>query len=172
MSASEHFQKHGPKYAGGAVGLAMLTAAFTAPHEGFKPVASHNSFDPSGVVDYGYGTTNREDPHIQIGDTITKARARELLGDRLATKYLPPLRRCIHDFDALPVQVQMAVLDSAYNLGDAAVCRSSMARNLNAGKIREACDAFMLYTRAAGKVLRGLVNRRRDERALCLKGLE
>ena len=152
---------------GGSV--VALAAAFIAPQEGFKPVASHNWFDPAGVVDYGYGTTNREDPTIRVGDRITEPEARDLLAGRLASKYLPPLRRCIRNFDRMPVSRQVAFLSASYNLGDHAVCRSSMARKINAGDVRGACDAFRLYVRAAGRVLPGLVRRREAERKLCLQ---
>ena len=38
------------------------------------------------------------------------------------------------------------------------------------GSFDEAADAFLMWTKAAGKVLPGLVKRRNDERALFLSG--
>ncbi len=46
-----------------------------------------------------------------------------------------------------------------------------MARRLNAGDIRGACDALLAWNKAGGRVVQGLTNRRQDERRLCLEGL-
>lgn len=160
-----HINRHASKYAG----LVMATAAIAAPFEGYKPVASHNWFDPKGVIDIGYGSTQGDIPGLKVGDHISKANAQALLADKLATKYLPPLRICIPAFDKMPQPRQVAFLDAAYNLGYAGVCRSSMTRRINEGDVKGACAAFMLYTRANGRVLPGLVRRRKAERALCLQ---
>lgn len=149
--------------------VALSAAAFAAPREGFEPVAKHERIDPPGVITEGYGRTNYDDPGLKIGDTITEIEARRLLADDLARKYLPPIRVCIRGFDKMPLSRQVAFLDGAYNLGSRTICKSSMVRKLNAGDLRGACDAFMLYDRANGKVIRGLQKRRADERALCLK---
>lgn len=160
-----HVNRHASKYAA----LALAAAAVAAPFEGFKPVASHNWFDPPGTIDIGYGSTNGDIPGLKIGDHISEEEARNFMADKLATKYLPPLRICIPGFDAMPQPRQVAYLDAAYNLGYGGVCRSSMARKVNAGDVQGACEAFMLYTHANGRVLPGLVRRRKAERALCLQ---
>ena len=64
-----------------------------------------------------------------------------------------------------------AAVSLSYNIGSAGYNRSTVARRFSQGRWREACDAFLLWNRAGGKVVRGLDNRRRAERALCLKGL-
>jgi lysozyme len=160
-----HVNRHASKYAA----LVMATAAFAAPMEGFKSTASHNWFDPPGTVDIGFGSTSGDIPGLKIGDHITKPEAEKLLADKLATKYLPPLRICIHNFDAMPQPRQIAFLDASYNLGYGGVCRSSMARKINWGDVQGACDAFLEYTHANHRVLPGLVKRRQNERALCLQ---
>lgn len=72
----------------------------------------------------------------------------------------------------LPVKTRAAFISTAYNIGSAAFCRSSMARKAVAGDLRGACDALMMWTKAGGRVVRGLVNRRTAERKLCLEGLQ
>jgi lysozyme len=42
-------------------------------------------------------------------------------------------------------------------------------RMANAGRWQEACDGLLAWTKAAGIELRGLVKRRQQERALCLR---
>ena len=64
-----------------------------------------------------------------------------------------------------------AAVSLAYNIGSAGYNRSTVARRFSQGRWREACDAFLLWNRAGGRVVRGLDNRRRAERDLCLRGL-
>jgi lysozyme len=64
-----------------------------------------------------------------------------------------------------------AATSLAYNIGTTAYCRSTVDRRFDAGTPRAACDAFLMWDKAGGRVVAGLTNRRRAERALCLKGL-
>lgn len=64
-----------------------------------------------------------------------------------------------------------AATSLAYNIGTAGYCRSTVARRFNAGDWRGGCDAFLMWNKAGGRVIAGLTNRRRAERALCLTGL-
>ena len=64
-----------------------------------------------------------------------------------------------------------AIVVTAYNIGIAAFCGSSMARKFNAGDKSGACDALLLWTKAGGQFRQGLLNRRNEERALCLEGI-
>jgi lysozyme len=72
---------------------------------------------------------------------------------------------------SLPTQTRAAFISAAYNIGAGAFCASTMARRAKAGDLRGACDALLLWNRAGGRVVRGLVNRRHAERRLCLRGL-
>ncbi len=58
----------------------------------------------------------------------------------------------------------------AYNVGSDAYCRSSVAREFNAGRWVQGCDALLMWRFAGGREMAGLINRRRDERRLCLEG--
>lgn len=67
---------------------------------------------------------------------------------------------------------QLAAATSlSYNIGSTAYARSTVARRFAAGHYRAACDAFLMWTKAGGRTVRGLVNRRNDERRVCLTGL-
>lgn len=157
------------KYAGAGVALTVAAAAFIAPWEGFEPVAKHEKIDPPHVITYGYGRTNYDDASLKAGDTITKAEAKELLGEDLGEKYIPPLRKCIPGFDKMPQTRQVAFTSAAYNLGGGTVCKSSMAHKINAGDVQGACNAFLLYDKANGVVIKGLESRRKAEREMCLR---
>ena len=65
----------------------------------------------------------------------------------------------------------MASMLLSYNIGKSAFCRSTVARRFNAGDIRGGCDAFLMWNKAGGREVRGLLNRRRDERRICLEGV-
>lgn len=69
--------------------------------------------------------------------------------------------------------VRAAAVSLAYNVGIANWCASTARRRLDAGDVRGACDAFLLWNKArvAGqlRVVAGLTARRTRERALCLK---
>ncbi|WP_373929255.1 lysozyme [Sphingomonas aerolata] len=59
----------------------------------------------------------------------------------------------------------------AYNIGTGGYCGSTVDRRFDAGQWRAACDAFLLWNKAGGRVVNGLDRRRRAERDLCLKDL-
>jgi lysozyme len=51
----------------------------------------------------------------------------------------------------------------AYNIGVKAFTNSTLLRKFNAGDLAGAAAEFPRWNRAAGKVMRGLTNRRLDE---------
>lgn len=61
-----------------------------------------------------------------------------------------------------------ALVSFSFNVGLGALQRSTIRSAFNRGDIELAADAFLRYTKAGGKELKGLVRRRRDERALFL----
>ena len=61
-----------------------------------------------------------------------------------------------------------ALVSFAFNVGLGNLQRSSIRMRYNRGDIEEAAEAFLMWTKAAGKVLPGLVKRRRDEMAMFL----
>ena len=82
------------------------------------------------------------------------------------------IEKCVPALVTAPTERYVAALSLSHNIGAGGFCRSSIASNLNAGRVREACDAFMKYNRAAGFVMPGLTRRREAERRLCLAGAE
>lgn len=64
-----------------------------------------------------------------------------------------------------------AAVSLAYNIGPAAYRKSSVARLFSAGQWRAACDSFLKWSFAGGKQVKGLLRRRQEERAICLRGL-
>ena len=64
-----------------------------------------------------------------------------------------------------------ALVSFAFNVGLGNLQRSSLRMKTNRGDFEEAAEEFMKWTKAAGRVLPGLVKRRKDEQALYLSGV-
>ena len=64
-----------------------------------------------------------------------------------------------------------ALVSFAFNVGLGNLQRSGLRMKTNRGEFDEAAEEFMKWTKAAGKVLPGLVKRRKDEQALYLSGV-
>lgn len=127
--------------------------------EGFSEKAYPDPAHGWRVPTIGYGTT----AGVKMGDTITKARAEELLREdvkRFEEQVLRlvkvPLTQGQHD----------ALVSFVYNLGAGNLSDSTLLRLLNAGDYAGAAAQFDRWNKAGGKVLAGLVRRRAAERAL------
>jgi lysozyme len=132
--------------------------------EAFEGLVLKAAPDCVGVLTIGYGHTNLGNipPHVSPGDVWTKAQADQALSNDLArfdahvTEILPELKQYEHD----------ALASFDFNTGDLA--RSSIPARLRAGDVKGAMDTLLQYCHAAGKVLPGLVRRRRAERLMFL----
>lgn len=100
--------------------------------------------------------------------TLTECRA--LLSKAIRSDYGAGVLRAVPALAGRP-RVLAASISLAYNIGVPAFARSTVARRFNAGDWRGGCDAFLMWNRAGGRVVQGLVNRRTDERRLCLEGI-
>lgn len=65
----------------------------------------------------------------------------------------------------------LAASSLAYNIGLGAYRGSTVAKRFSAGDWKGACNAFLRWNRAGGRVVRGLTLRRERERQICLRGL-
>ena len=63
-----------------------------------------------------------------------------------------------------------ALVSFAFNVGLGNLQRSGLRMKHNRGEFDAAADEFIKWSKAGGKVLKGLVNRRRDEQRLYLRG--
>lgn len=61
-----------------------------------------------------------------------------------------------------------ALVSFSFNVGLGNLQRSTIRMKVNRGDFEGAAEGFLDWTKAGGKVLKGLVNRRNDERALFL----
>ncbi len=132
--------------------------------EGFRATAYR---DPVGILTIGYGTTAAAGVGIdpKPGMTITEAEA-EIYLMRAVEKFADQIRPMIK----VPVNENEfgALVSLAYNIGPGAFEKSTLLRKLNAGDRQGAADQFSVWRMAGGKVLKGLENRRAEERGLFL----
>ena len=120
-----------------------------------------------GVWTIGYGQTGSYyGKRVHRGITTTKAEAHAWLRDHSIKTYEDAVTQAVkvplnqNQFDAL--------VSFAYNVGVGALKQSTALRKLNAGDYAGAADALTMWTKCNGKVLAGLVRRRKEERALFL----
>jgi len=64
-----------------------------------------------------------------------------------------------------------ALVSFSFNVGLGNLQRSTLRMKTNRGEFEQAADQFLKWTKAGGRVLPGLVKRRKDERALYLSGV-
>lgn len=109
---------------------------------------------------------------VRPGDRMTQQQCEDLLREELSHYHhaLMPAFTADTLSKRLPPERHAAFDSLSYNVGTAGTARSTAVRRLNSGDIRGACAAIGWWNKAGGRVVRGLVNRRADETALCLKG--
>jgi len=145
------------------MGAIVLAVPLVAQFEGLWLVAKPDRL-AYGIPTVCYGETEG----VKVGDTYTKAQCEQMLAKKLP-RYAAEIDKC---FKVQPSEkVAAAFISLAYNVGSGGVCRSSAMRKWNDGDKRGACDAFMVWNRAGGRVVQGLINRRKTERKLCLEGI-
>lgn len=142
-----------------AAATALAVAPFTAAHEGLRNKAY---LDPVGIPTICYGHT----AGVRLGMTATDEQCHAWLRADLAQKARVVLS-CTPNL-ADHVGARKAATDFAFNTGEGAYCRSTLAKKFAAGDIEGGCAGFAAWVYAGGQKLAGLVGRRGDEQAMCL----
>lgn len=105
---------------------------------------------------------------VREGDTATPEQCVRWAADD-ARSHGVEISRCV--FVEVPLDSAVALLSFAFNVGAAKFCSSTLVKHLNAGNLQAACNGLSAWVYGQGIRLPGLVERRKHERALCLKGL-
>ena len=145
-------------YISAVVAMATPTVAY------YEGLHLKEYLDPIGLATVCYGETDKD----KLGKTYTKEQCGQMLNVKLA--YVA-VRVGQMSAIELPVQTHAALSSFAYNVGLGAFSTSTLLRKLNAGDIEGACNELPRWNKAAGEILRGLINRRASERDLCLEGI-
>ncbi len=123
---------------------------------------------PAGIPTIGYGSTRySNNKPVSLNDpAISEETAALLMKATLEREYSPAVNRYVqvvinqNQFDAL--------VDFAYNAGIGALKSSTLLKKLNKGDMAGAANEFEKWVHAGGKVLNGLVARRKKEKELFL----
>lgn len=108
-----------------------------------------------------YGTTY----NVKLGDIKTDNECTKLLMDevlRIDAIITRTVKVPLKDHE------RAALISWIYNVGEGSFYGSTLLKKLNRGDVTGACNELPKWVYADGKKLRGLVNRRADERLLCL----
>lgn len=138
-------------------GAAAAAVSLVTAWEGYKPMVYA---DPIGRAAVCWGHDN---PGLVRGAIYTRERCEELLEADLL-KHAQALS-CIKT--PMTDGQKAAFVSFAYNVGVGAFCGSTLARLANAGDMAGACAQLSRWTFAGGRQLKGLINRRADERRVC-----
>lgn len=129
-------------------------------HEGLR---LNTYLDAVGVPTIGYGNTFYEDgKKVRMGERITMQRAESLLRHIVDNVFSSGVQ------SLLKKEVNQAQFDAmvsfAYNVGVAALAKSTLLRKVNADPCDPTIEAeFLRWNKAGGKVLPGLTRRRQEE---------
>jgi lysozyme len=138
---------------------------FTALMISFEKEVLKGYLDPAGIPTIGIGHVIRKGEPYKVGQAITREESRKLFKkdtvwavaavNRLVTC---PINQ--NQFDAL--------VSLVFNIGEDAFSRSTVLRETNRGNFEKAAKAFALWNKSRGRVLKGLVRRRKAEAKLFL----
>ena len=139
-------------------GAAALAVPLVMQWEGYVPWVHR---DPIGRLAVCYG---HDDQTLTPGKRYTAQQCQDMLAEDLAAH--------AQALDCIKVPLtdgqKAAFVSFAFNVGNQAFCRSTLARKANQGDMRGACAELSRWTLAGGKKLPGLVRRRAAEQAMCL----
>ena len=142
-----------------------LIRSFEGYHTRLKDGSCAAYLCPARVPTIGFGCTKG----IKLGMVWTADEAeaglrREIAKFEAAVSRLVTVSTNQNEYDAM--------VSLAYNIGAAGFKRSTVLRRLNKGDRAGAARAFEMWNIGAGRVLPGLISRRKREAALFLKPVE
>lgn len=120
---------------------------------------------PAGVPTIGYGSTRLKNGPVRIGDKITQQEADEMLSEEVNNLFAPGVFQLLPMAKKWRPEQVAAIVSFAYNVGLGALEESTLRKRLLSKEdpYKVVIEELPRWNKADGKVLQGLVNRRRDE---------
>jgi len=155
------------------VRIKKKTLKYSLSQKGVDLIASFEGFsskpyrDSGGVWTIGFGTTYINNVKVSHGTpSVSRDQALGLLKINVrGTEKM--MRKMITG--VLTQSKWDALVSLTYNIGIGNFQKSSVLKYINAGDIKKAAESFILWNKdSTGKVLTGLVLRRKTEKALFL----
>jgi GH24 family phage-related lysozyme (muramidase) len=154
----------------------LATDTLIKPWEGLVLTSHWDRY--AKKFDICYGDTMIDGKPVKAGMRFTKEECGAILQKRVYRDYYVPLTKCNMNFKDGPVGWQAAMISLSYNVGSAAVCRSTAMKLAKQKKYKDSCMALTRFNRAGGRVVNGLVHRREmgdaqriGEAETCVTGL-
>lgn len=124
-----------------------------------------NAYDDGvGVWTIGYGTIKYPNGvRVKKGDKITQAQADQYIANDVAT-----FERAVNMLVNVPLNQNQfdALVSFTYNLGATNLSASTLLKKLNSKDYNGAAAEFQKWNKAGGKVMTGLIRRRKAEMEL------
>ena len=140
---------------------------FIKQKEGFHP---EMYLCPAGLPTIGYGLKlSSSSKYLKKGVTMTEAEATGFLVQNIISFY-DQIKRSWPGFAMVKPHERDAFLSLVYNLGFGYISQKKVYSKFKAGDIEGAAFEFLDIVKADGKVLRGLVIRRKEENYIFLNG--
>lgn len=153
-----------------AAAFVVCCMQFIAPHEGEVLKAYP---DTGGI----YTICNGHTRNVHKGDTATPEQCKEFL--RQDTVEAVAQFNFLTDNAPVPPQAKKVFIDEIFNAGAGNFKKSTMRRLIIAGDFKGACGQFPRWKYVGGhdctiaaSNCRGIIVRRQEQMAACLKGLE
>lgn len=144
-------------------GLALLTQWEGFKTTVYKDVAGHPTIGVGHLLtkdELSSGKININGEIIKIHNGITQQQVVDLLGQDLR-RYEETVRNCTttkleqHQFDAL--------VSFCFNVGQGAFKNSTLLKRVNVKNFNDVPYQFSRWNKAGGRVIKGLINRRKNE---------
>lgn len=135
-----------------------VAGVFVANWEGKRNLAYQ---DIVGVWTICYGQT----ANVKANQYKTDKECEKDLADEL-TKYNKQMLSQVKV--TLTTQEEIAYTSFVWNVGITNFKNSTLLKKLNSGYHYQACEELLKWNKAGGKVVNGLVNRRKEEHQTCL----
>lgn len=144
-----------------------LIKSFEGYHKRLSDGSAAAYLDPVNIPTIGWGTIQYPDGKaVRLGDVRTEEQCTEYLLHEVRTKTLS-VERLVKV--SLTQSMFDALVSFTYNVGASAFAESTLLRMLNAGNYEAAGQQLLVWNKAGGRVLPGLVRRRDVEKTLFFK---
>lgn len=154
------------------VGIDLNGYAFIKKMEGCKNTAYKDvvGIPTIGIGFIQYGTGTKIGQKVHMGDTLTDAEIMQEFTVQIKKYEDAVLNNLTKEVREEITQSQVnALVSLCFNIGIKAFLGSTVLRELNKRKYKASCEAFSMWNKAGGKVVQGLVNRRKQEQVLFFK---
>jgi len=149
--------------AGSTIAIAVSGAFLVAPNEN---AVNKTYLDPVGIITSCLGHTEKG---LQLGVRFTDQQCLNQFA-----KDLSVANAGVHEVIKTPMTVyeEAAITSFTYNVGVTKLRNSTLAKDFNAGNNTAGCDELLKWVYSGKTRLKGLENRREQERQMCLGKME